>query len=182
MNQTKMRRTLFFLLFGFMFVGAVFSIQPASWAFQSFSLFLPIIINEGSAGSIPPVPASPTPSPTITPTSTSTSVPTIAPTATATDVPGSSVTVIVGNNFFDEEDITIKVGDTVIWQREAGFHNMVADDSSFRLGEPPDGEPGASWETAEFTFTEIGVVPYYCQVHGAAGGVGMAGTITVEAE
>jgi plastocyanin len=85
----------------------------------------------------------------------------------------------VGNNFFSPDPANINVGDTVVWRRTSGFHNMKADDGSFRLGEDPAGNPGSSWITASRTFTEAGTFGYFCEIHGGQGGLGMAGTITV---
>lgn len=83
--------------------------------------------------------------------------------------------VTVGDNFFSPSNLTIQAGDTVRWSNAAGgnLHDVTADDFSF-----------ASQTTAQFTFTmtfeDPGNVPYHCTVHGAPGGVGMSGTITVE--
>lgn len=84
-------------------------------------------------------------------------------------------TVTVGDNFFSPANLTIQAGDTVRWSNAAGGnpHDVTADDFSF-----------ASQTTNEFmfemTFDDPGDVPYHCTVHGAAGGVGMSGTVTVE--
>jgi plastocyanin len=34
-------------------------------------------------------------------------------------------------------------------------------------------------QTFSFTFSRPGTFPYHCRVHGAAGGQGMAGSVTV---
>lgn len=83
--------------------------------------------------------------------------------------------VVLTNNVFTPNALTITVGDTVRWINEQGFHNVVADDNSFTSGAPAS----ASW-VYEFVFTAEGVNPYLCEVHGAAGGIGMSGVITVE--
>jgi plastocyanin len=121
-----------------------------------------------------------TSSPTGTSTTTSTGTSTRTPTPTATLVPGGSViTVTVGSNFFSPSVVPIQPGDTVVWQRVSGSHNMAADDNSFRLGQGPNGDVGIGWTTVSRTFTETGTFGYYCQLHGGPGGVDMAGTITV---
>jgi plastocyanin len=84
-------------------------------------------------------------------------------------------TVVSTNNIFTPNMLTITVGDTVRWINEQGFHNVVADDNSFTSG-APSSDP---W-VYEFVFTTVGVNPYYCEVHGGTGGVGMSGVITVE--
>lgn len=84
-------------------------------------------------------------------------------------------TVTVGDNFFNPANLTIQAGDTVRWTNAAGGnpHDVTADDFSF-----------ASQTTTQFvfdiTFDDPGNVPYHCTVHGAAGGIGMSGMITVE--
>jgi len=84
-------------------------------------------------------------------------------------------TVVSTNNIFTPNMLTITVGDTVRWINEQGFHNVVADDNSFTSG-APSSDP---W-VYEIVFTTVGVNPYYCEVHGGTGGVGMSGVITVE--
>ncbi len=84
-------------------------------------------------------------------------------------------TVVLTNNIFTPSMLTITVGDTVRWINEQGLHNVVADDNSFTSGAPLS----APW-AYEFVFTTAGVNPYYCEVHGGTGGVGMSGVITVE--
>src|SRR5438105_5397667 len=59
-----------------------------------------------------------------------------------------NVVVQVSSNFFSPASVTINVGDTVTWTRLEGLHNVKADDGSFRLGEPPNGDPGSGWTTA----------------------------------
>jgi hypothetical protein len=58
---------------------------------------------------------------------------------------------------------------------------IVADDGSFRLGEPPNGAPSSTWASTSHTFTQTGTFGYHCEVHGAPNGVGMAGVVIVQA-
>lgn len=122
---------------------------------------------------------------TRTPTSTATDPPTAtvtgAPTATGAPSPPAVHTVVVCNNYFSPSSITLRVGDTVIWRRTAGFHNVRADDGSFRLGENPAGDPGGTWATVSHTFTTPGAFGYHCEAHGEPG-VGMAGVVVVESD
>src|SRR5262245_39090459 len=90
--------------------------------------------------------------------------------------PLSNTTVEVTDFTFSPVSVTIHVGDTVIWHRGNGFHNVDADDNSFRLG-APDGSPSSTWITVSHTFTQAGTVPYHCDAHGGRNGVGMSGTI-----
>lgn len=84
--------------------------------------------------------------------------------------------VTVSDNFFNPPNLTIQAGDTVRWVNGSDgvmAHDVTADDFSF-----------ASQTTAQFTFDQTfndpGEVPYHCTVHGAAGGIGMSGMVTVE--
>jgi plastocyanin len=133
----------------------------------------------GVSVAVEPTPTS-TPSPTGTlPTPTATTTGTAIPaTPTATRTP-MTATVEVRDNFFIPDPITIFVGNTVTWVRVEGFHNVRAEDGSFRLGETPDGDPGSTWTTVSHTFTQPGTFRYYCEAHGGPGGGGMAGTIIV---
>ena len=83
-------------------------------------------------------------------------------------------TVEVSNFVFTPSDLTIDVGDTVHWVNVQGNHNVVADDNSFRNGDPST-DP---W-TYDLVFTSPGSNPYYCELHGSSGGNGMSGVVTV---
>jgi plastocyanin len=95
-----------------------------------------------------------------------------------------------GNAFsFSPADVTIAAGDTVTWTYAGGGapHNVVSDPgsvTSFRCangcdGAGGNGAPSSSAWTATVTFPTAGTIGYFCEVHGAAGGQGMAGTVTV---
>jgi len=86
-----------------------------------------------------------------------------------------SLHVVVASGFtFTPSDLTIHVGDTVKWQNQSGFHNVVADDGSYTNGTASS----SSW-TYTRVFTSVGDSRYYCDVHGGAGGLGMSGIIRV---
>lgn len=86
--------------------------------------------------------------------------------------------VTVSDSQFTPAQVTINVGDSVMWVNEGSLpHNVNADDGSFRSGDPSTG----AW-TYTFTFTTPGTYPYHCEVHGAPGGIGMSGTIIVQGE
>ena len=71
---------------------------------------------------------------------------------------------------------TINVGDTVTWTfDDAVPHTVTSDTGVFSSGAQ---QIGGSYA---FTFNDPGTYPYYCQVHGAPGGLGMAGTVIVQA-
>lgn len=86
---------------------------------------------------------------------------------------------------FEPAELTIQVGDTVTWTNNGGTHNVRADDGSFRCssgcdGEGGDGSPsGANWSFSR-TFNDPADIPYFCELHGGAGGAGMSGRLTVE--
>lgn len=87
---------------------------------------------------------------------------------------GEVVVMIVGSRF-DESEITVPVGTTVVWESQASLpHTVTADDGSFDSGTLVSGD------TFSFAFEEAGEFPYYCAFHGGPGGAGMSGVITVE--
>jgi plastocyanin len=77
---------------------------------------------------------------------------------------------------FEPKEITINVGDTITWKNDgAAPHTAEADNDGFDSG---DLAVGATFSQ---TFDTAGTFAYFCKYHGAAGGTGMAGTITVVA-
>ncbi len=92
---------------------------------------------------------------------------------------------IVGNTF-SPASLSIEAGDTVVFHNNGGFHNVKADDGSFRCADaceatPNDGAgaPSTSWTTTSITFNSVGDFNYYCEIHGGVGGSGMSGVIQV---
>jgi plastocyanin len=83
--------------------------------------------------------------------------------------------VEVSNNVFTPSNLTIEVNDTVRWINMQGFHNVVADDGSFTSG-APSSDP---W-VYDNVFTSVSSNPYFCEVHGNSGGIGMSGVVTVQ--
>ena len=100
----------------------------------------------------------------------------------AAPAPGADVDVEATSiSTFVPKDVTLLVGDTVTWTRGGGFHNMAADDGTFRCASGCDqtggnGDPSGSWTTATFQFVEPDLETYECEVHGASG---MTGTVKV---
>ena len=90
-----------------------------------------------------------------------------------------------GGSVFNPQTVSIHPGDTVAFINKGGYHNVVADDGSFRCahGCDHDGHGGngaassSSW-VASLTFPNAGKVGYFCEIHGAPG-EGMFGTINV---
>ncbi len=96
----------------------------------------------------------------------------------------STVDVEIQDSSFAPADVTVEVGDTVTWTQASGLpHSVTADDGSFDSS--PDCAGGSEClgdgDVFSHTFDEPGEYAYYCRVHGAPGGVGMSGVITVTA-
>jgi plastocyanin len=77
--------------------------------------------------------------------------------------------VSIGDNFFDPEAVTVKVGTTVKWTNEGQTAHTVTEENSFDSGSL---EPGAEFEQ---TFDEAGSFEYVCTIH-----AGQSGQVTVE--
>jgi plastocyanin len=100
-----------------------------------------------------------------------------------------AVTVGGSGNSFSPATLSIAAGDTVTFTYAGGVapHNVRSDPTAvtqFRCaagcdGAGGSGDPTATGWTSTITFPDAGAVPYYCEIHGGPGGVGMAGTITV---
>lgn len=86
------------------------------------------------------------------------------------------VAVTVSSNAFTPQAVTINVGESVTWTNTQGTHNVVADDGSFTSGAPSSD----NWTHTE-TFNMAGTYQYFCELHGNTGGIGMSGTVTVNA-
>jgi plastocyanin len=71
--------------------------------------------------------------------------------------------VVVGNNFFSPNDLTIQVGDTVRWTNNSGrMHDVTADDFSWA-------SPTSSSFVFERTFNSAEEILYHCTVHSSPG-------------
>jgi plastocyanin len=88
---------------------------------------------------------------------------------------------------FSPQFLTIQAGDTVTFLNLGGYHNVVADDGSFRCahGCDGDGEGGSGNPTSDLWFATVafpapGTVGYFCEPHGSPGS-GMFGSIIVQA-
>ena len=76
---------------------------------------------------------------------------------------------------FVPKSLTISVGDSVVWTNNGmAQHTVTADGGAFDSGTL---NPGATYT---HTFGAAGSFPYHCKFHGAAGGIGMSGTIFVQ--
>ena len=117
----------------------------------------------------------PTTTATATPTATSTLVPTPSPTATTTAPPpieGETIQASIQN--FRHEDLTVQVGDTIVWtQRDQTTHTTTSGTPG-NLDGIWDSEFLNNSQTFSFTFTEAGAFLYYCTIHPS-----MTATVTV---
>src|SRR5215207_9992525 len=87
-----------------------------------------------------------------------------------------TVTATSSNEFIPAA-VAVNQGETVTWANAGGDHNVKFDDGSF---EQPSEPSGSAWTVAR-RFETPGTFRYYCEEHGGAGGVGMSGTVTVQA-
>lgn len=86
----------------------------------------------------------------------------------------SQTTVTIGDDFYSPRSISVAAGTTVTWVNNGTMmHTVTADDGSFDSGTLM---PGQSFF---HTFSTQAIVPYHCRFHGAAGGIGMSGTVNV---
>jgi plastocyanin len=103
-------------------------------------------------------------------------------TATATTgSPGSTILVTSadaqGGNRFVPTTLPVTVGTKVTWTWVgAAAHNVVPDDGSTPT---QSGNLVSAPHEYQYTFTQLGTFHYHCQAHGAIGGSGMSGTVTV---
>jgi plastocyanin len=106
---------------------------------------------------------------------------TFSATATPDDTPVPTTVSVEGppTNQFSPATVTIGVGQSVtwVWAEGAADHNVTPDDAI------PVGEAGLfdAPHSYTYTFTQQGTYHYHCSNHGAAGGVGMSGTVVVAA-
>jgi plastocyanin len=85
----------------------------------------------------------------------------------------ATFTIQVTNNSFSPSSLTINSGDVVRFQWVAGVHTTAADNGAW-----PTLPLDASNQVQTLNLAP-GTYPYHCTFHGAAGGIGMAGTIVV---
>eukprot|EP00026_Physarum_polycephalum_P014525 Phypoly_transcript_15049.p1 GENE.Phypoly_transcript_15049~~Phypoly_transcript_15049.p1 ORF type:complete len:150 (+),score=15.64 Phypoly_transcript_15049:139-588(+) len=81
-----------------------------------------------------------------------------------------------GDRVFYQQNITIKVNDTVTWVWAADNHNVVSGSNCEPDGNFTSGPIAPKGTVFSVNFTQIGTFPYYCQPHCR---LGMVGTIFV---
>jgi plastocyanin len=86
------------------------------------------------------------------------------------------LTLPVANFLFNPTELTIPAGTTITWVNQDGApHTVTSDEKLFDSGTFGKGKEFS------FTFDTEGSFPYFCELHGSAGGVDMAGTVSVVA-
>jgi plastocyanin len=95
-----------------------------------------------------------------------------------------SVVVAQNNHFVDvaamsfvPNNLTIQLGDTVIWENNSATHNVNGTTTTFPSNPASFGNSAGLGWTYKYKFTVAGTYQYRCDVHGA----GMSGTIVVSA-
>ena len=93
----------------------------------------------------------------------------------ATAFAQEAASVSVQDELFVPAQAELLAGDTLTWSHDGGEqHTITADDGSFDSGLINPGDTFAQ------TFDAPGTYLYYCQIHGAPGGIGMAGIVLVD--
>jgi plastocyanin len=91
-----------------------------------------------------------------------------------TDVISGKVTILLQENEFHPQKLTIRAGTTVSWiNKDPQFRIIRSDDGLFKSSSLAIGQ------MFSFTFDKPGTYKYYCEPDGGPDGVGMSGVITV---
>lgn len=90
----------------------------------------------------------------------------------------SKFVIEASNTKFSPNELTVSVGDTVVWNNIQGYHNVNATQATYPLNPESFGNsPGNGW-TFQHVFTIEGTYDYQCDPHV---GLGMVGKIHVTA-
>lgn len=94
----------------------------------------------------------------------------------------ATVGVAIRDNQFSPATIEIVVGDTVRWTHAGNNpHSVTASDGSFDSSPMCPPMCLMSGDTFSRRFSDRGTFAYYCRLHGAPDGTGMAGVVLVRA-
>lgn len=89
----------------------------------------------------------------------------------------------IGDSFFAPKTGTVTKGTTVTWvQSGSAPHSVTFDGGAFDSSPDCPAKIEMCTKTGTevtFEFAKVGTFAYYCKIHGAKGGVGMSGEITV---
>lgn len=91
----------------------------------------------------------------------------------------ATATVLVDANAFEPEEVSVDPSGTVTWLVQEGGHTIAADDGRF-LFRGSGGATLPAGTAVRFAFSDTDeLVGYFCEIHGGAGGQGMAGRVRV---
>jgi FtsP/CotA-like multicopper oxidase with cupredoxin domain/plastocyanin len=90
----------------------------------------------------------------------------------------TTTTVHVQDFQFVQKDVSIHVGDTVVWSVDAAGHTVTDDGGAFAFG-TVSSTLSVNAPNIQHTYNTAGAFPYHCAIHGGPGGVGMSGTVHV---
>ena len=98
------------------------------------------------------------------------------PTETLEPVAAADEIVVPMADFeFSPRELVVTLGTTIVWlNQDAAPHTATADD-----GRAFNTDILARGQSFRFTASQVGEFSYFCELHGSAGGVGMAGKVTV---
>lgn len=85
--------------------------------------------------------------------------------------------VDVTNNVFTPKELTVQVGDTVVWVNKEGFHNVNATTATYPSNPESFGNSTSQGWTFSHIFLTSGTYDYQCDPHVS---VGMVGKVVVE--
>lgn len=89
----------------------------------------------------------------------------------------TTINVTVTDNRYSPSSVTAAPGDQIVFTYNgASSHPTASDNNAW-----PTFPLNSSAHTGTVTLNTPGTYPYHCQFHGGAGGIGMAGTITIQA-
>jgi plastocyanin len=134
-----------------------------------------VVTTSGVCGDLPAAGAAPmdhSTAPTPTPDTAAPAVPTAT---TAPAAGGGEVVVEIQDFQFAPQTVTVAPGTTVRWVHTGQVQHTVTSDTGLF-----DSDILAGGQEFSFTFNEAGTFPYFCELHGVAGGGGMAGSVIVQ--
>lgn len=96
--------------------------------------------------------------------------------APLTALAAGSRTITMAAAAYSPVILTVEAGTTIVFENSSTFpHTATAEDGSFDTGTV------AAGTSKSIVVSKAGSYPFFCQFHGARGGVGQAGTLTVTA-
>lgn len=88
----------------------------------------------------------------------------------------ATVPVSIQDFFFSPQNITIEVGDTVVWTNNGAFPHTTTSGTNFPTGNGIwDSHVLSTGQFFPFTFTQPGIYLYFCSIHGFTGSITVNG-------